>query len=107
MLRAHQILDRELRRGGLGRLEFLDDPSRLHDQITADGADGYHQIGTARMSAHPRDGVVDTNCRIHGTSNLHVVGSAVFPTSGQANPTWLIVCLSLRLARRLIAELKA
>ena len=107
VLRAHQTLDRELRRSGLGRLEFLGDPSTLQDRIMADAADGYHQIGTARMSADPRDGVVDPNCRVHGTSNLHVVGSAVFPTSGQANPTYLTVCLSLRLARRLIAEIKA
>jgi choline dehydrogenase-like flavoprotein len=107
VLRAHELLDRELRRGGLGRLEFLDEPAALLDQIIKDAADGYHQIGTARMSASPRDGVVDVNCRVHGNSNLHVAGSAVFPTSGQANPTYLIVCLSLRLARRLIAEIKA
>jgi choline dehydrogenase-like flavoprotein len=107
VLRAHDVLDRELRQTGLGRLDFRGDASTLHDQIMADAADGYHQIGTARMSAQPRDGVVDADCRVHGTSNLHVVGSAVFPTSGQANPTYLIVCLSLRLARRLIAEIKA
>lgn len=107
VLRAHQTLDSELRRGGLGRLEFLDEPSALHDQIMRDAADGYHQIGTTRMSASPRDGVVDVNSRVHGTRNLHVAGSAVFPTSGQANPTYLIVCLSLRLARRLVAEIKA
>lgn len=107
VIRGHHILDRELRRSGLARLEYLDDPATVQDLITAAGADGYHQIGTARMSADPGDGVVDPNCRVHGTSNLHVVGSAVFPTSGQANPTWMVVCLSLRLARRLIAELKA
>nr|MEA2798286.1 hypothetical protein [Phenylobacterium sp.] len=106
VLRAHQILDQELRRGGLGRLEFRDDPSIIHDRVMSDAADGYHQIGTVRMSAAPRDGVVDANCRVHGTSNLHAVGAAVFPTSGQANPTYLAVCLSLRLAGRLIAEIK-
>jgi choline dehydrogenase-like flavoprotein len=106
VLRAHQILDQELRRGGLGRLEVRDDPSVLRDRVMSDAADGYHQIGTVRMSAAPRDGVVDADCRVHGTSNLHAVGAAVFPTSGQANPTYLAVCLSLRLARRLIAEIK-
>ncbi|WP_372784719.1 GMC family oxidoreductase [Phenylobacterium sp.] len=106
VIRAHLILDRELRRTGLGRLEFREDVSTLSGQLTADGADGYHQIGTVRMSADPADGVVDANCRVHGTSNLHVVGAAVFPTSGQANPTYLAVCLSLRLARRLIVEIK-
>ena len=106
VLRAHQILDRELRCSGLGRVDFRDEPSVVHDRVASDAADGYHQIGTVRMSAAPRDGVVDANCRVHGTSNLHAVGAAVFPTSGQANPTYLAVCLSLRLARRLIGEIK-
>ena len=107
VIRAHEILDHELRRRGLGRLELRDDPAMLHDQLTADAADGYHQIGTVRMSAAPRDGVVDPNCRVHGTRNLHVVGAAAFPTSGQANPTYMAVCLGLRLARRLVGEIKA
>jgi hypothetical protein len=34
------------------------------------------------------------------------VGAAVCPTSGQANPTYMAVCLSLRLAKRLLAEIR-
>lgn len=104
VLRAHQILDAELRRGDLGRLEFHGEPAALLDTIRGKAGDGYHQIGLARMSATPAHGVVDTDCRVHGIANLHLAGTAVLPTSGQANPTYLAVCLALRLARRLAAE---
>jgi choline dehydrogenase-like flavoprotein len=53
-------------------------------------------MGTSR-----RNGVVDPDCRVHDLRNLFIAGSAVFPTSGQANPTLTIVALALRLADRL------
>jgi choline dehydrogenase-like flavoprotein len=62
---------------------------------------GAHHLGTARMHADPRRGVVDRDCRVHGISNLYVAGSAVFPTTGFSNPTLTIVALALRLAERL------
>ena len=95
---GHGIIDRDLRDAGLGRLEYHLPPeeraTRVWDQMT----DGYHQIGTVRMAADPKRGVVDADCRVHGTPNLFVAGSAVFPTSGQANPTLLIAAFSARLA---------
>jgi choline dehydrogenase-like flavoprotein len=106
VLDGHRVFDRELRRGGLGRLEYQAEPSVVREQVAAQAGDGYHQIGTVRMSAKPRDGVVNADCRVHGTRNLHVVGASVFPTSGQANPTYMAVCLSLRLAKRLLSELR-
>ena len=53
------------------------------------------------MAASPREGVVDADCRVHGTANLFVAGSSVFPTTGNANPTLTIVALALRLADHL------
>jgi choline dehydrogenase-like flavoprotein len=95
---AHEIIDRNLRAAGIGHLEHHypaeERAARVRDQMT----DGYHQIGTIRMSADPAHGIVDADCRVHGTANLFVAGSAVFPTSGQANPTLLITALSARLA---------
>jgi choline dehydrogenase-like flavoprotein len=38
---------------------------------------------------------------VHGLRNLYVAGSAVFPTSGYANPTLTVVALALRLAEYL------
>jgi choline dehydrogenase-like flavoprotein len=62
-----------------------------------------HQMGTTRMAAEPRYGVVDANCQVHGVGNLYVAGSSVFPTGGGINPTLTIVMLSLRLAKYLRA----
>jgi GMC oxidoreductase len=41
------------------------------------GVNGHH-MGVTRMSADPRYGVVDENCRIHGIQNLYIAGSSVF-----------------------------
>jgi choline dehydrogenase-like flavoprotein len=66
----------------------------------------WHHMGTTRMHADPRCGVVDAQCRVHGVANLFVAGSSVFPTGGASGPTLTIVALALRLADRL-RELEA
>lgn len=101
-VRAHQLLGQELGRAGLGRLRMKyggEDDDPLSAVRTA-----FHHIGTTRMHEDPRHGVVDSNCRAHGISNLFVAGSSVFPTSGHANPTLTIVALALRLADHLDAR---
>ena len=60
-----------------------------------------HQLGTTRMSQSPVDGVVDPNCKVHGLSNLYIVGGSVFPTVSWANPTLTVLALTLRLAEHL------
>jgi choline dehydrogenase-like flavoprotein len=50
------------------------------------------------MSSDPKRGVVDHNCQVHGIDGLFLAGSSVFPTSGAANPTLMIVAMALRLA---------
>ena len=67
---------------------------------------GNHHMGTTRMSDNPRRGVVDRNTRVHGTDNLYIAGSSVFPTSGAANPTLTIVAMTLRLADHLRKQLQ-
>lgn len=68
---------------------------------------GSHHMGTMRMSATPRDGVVDADCRVHGMDDLFVAGSAVFATGGCANPTLTLVALALRLAHHLRTQVLA
>ncbi len=60
-----------------------------------------HHLGTTRMSRSPSLGVVDPNCKVHGTSNLYIAGSSVFPAFGFANPTLTLVALAARLAEHL------
>jgi len=62
---------------------------------------GNHHLGTTRMATRPDEGAVDRDCRVHGTTNLYVAGSSVFPTGGCANPTFTIVSLAHRLANHL------
>jgi choline dehydrogenase-like flavoprotein len=70
----------------------------------APGAAG-HQMGGARMSHSAGDRAVDADCRVWGSENLYVAGSAVFRTSGHATPTLTIVQLALRLADTLEGRL--
>jgi choline dehydrogenase-like flavoprotein len=68
-------------------------------------AGGAHHMGTTRMHRDPSRGVVDEHCRVHGTTNLYVAGSSVFPTVGWAPPTLTIVALSLKLSDTLTGRL--
>jgi choline dehydrogenase-like flavoprotein len=88
----------ELRRMGLGDLEILPWVQDGTNDWPADLLGGLHHMGTTRMSADPRSGVVDRDCRVHGIGNLYVAGASVFPTVGWANPTMTVVALALRLA---------
>jgi choline dehydrogenase-like flavoprotein len=83
---------------GLGRIKLNFDPGEGWPERMSGS---YHHMGTTRMHDDPKQGVVDANCRVHGLENLHVAGSSVFTTSGQANPTLTIVALALRLADHL------
>ncbi|WP_165226243.1 GMC family oxidoreductase [Aquisphaera insulae] len=64
-----------------------------------------HIIGTCRMGADPSDSVVDSYGRCHDHPNLFVLGSAVFPTSGTANPTLTAAALTVRSLRAIAADL--
>lgn len=99
VLAAHRHWDSYLRDQGVGRLEYLSDDSA--DAVRKRMGGGFHQVGTTRMAKDPRDGVVDQNLAVHGVSNLHVVSSSVFVTSGQANSTFMIVVFALRLIEHL------
>jgi choline dehydrogenase-like flavoprotein len=53
------------------------------------------------MSTRSEDGVVDENLAVHGLPRLYVVSSSTFPTSSQANSTFMIVPIALRLVDHL------
>jgi choline dehydrogenase-like flavoprotein len=102
--RAHEALDRSLRAQGLGRVEFLHDD--IEEAVREQLFGGYHQAGTTRMSELPEDGVVDRDLAVHGFDDLFVASSSTFPTSSQANSTFMLVAFALRLADRLAGEVR-
>lgn len=68
----------------------------------------HHPMGGTRMHPDPREGVVDTDGAVHGLANLYITGSSVFTTgNGYANPTLLLLALTIRLADHLKGALAA
>ena len=94
--RSHEIFSEQITSTGVGRLLIQADKDESSWPTTLIGP--CHHIGTTRMHGDPKLGVVNQNCQVHGTSNLYIAGSSVFPTSGTAAPTLTIVALALRLA---------
>ena len=104
VIKCHEILDRELRKMGVGELVYWHEPAVLRDAIVRGSKDGIHQVGTTRISETAEPGVVDRDLKVWGTENLYVCSSSAFPTSSQANPTFLLVAFAVRLSARLAAE---
>lgn len=55
-----------------------------------------HEVGTARMSASPKDGVLNSFCQTHDVENLYVFGGNAFVTSGDKHPTLTMMALTAR-----------
>jgi choline dehydrogenase-like flavoprotein len=102
IIRGIEILDKEFRHSGLGRVY-----NQLYDEIPSKSIyGGWHHMGTTRMHVDPKKGVVDENCKVHGIHNLFIAGPSVFPTGGYANPILTIVALSIRLADHIKKQLR-
>ncbi len=105
VVRAHELWDEHLRRTGVGELKYV-----VKDKIEAaaeQAGDGFHQVGTTRMSDNPGTGVVDAHCRVHGLDDLYVASSSSFVTAGQANSMFMILVLALRVADTVAGEVGA
>src|SRR5271168_2486443 len=57
-----------------------------------------HNLGTNRMSANARDGVVNSHGQTHDIANLFISDGSQFTTGGAENPTLTIVSLAIRQA---------
>lgn len=81
---------------------FLDEYSELFEGVRVFSdmsvrldSSGHHS-GACRMAAEPGEGVVDSNLRVFGTSNLFVVDGSVLPYAGHANTGLTIAALALK-----------
>lgn len=66
-----------------------------------------HNMGTARMSKDPRDGVCNGHGQTHDINNLFISDGSAFTTPSSANPTLTIVTLALRQAEFIAKEMSA
>jgi len=98
-----EILGADVARANIGRLKSLLLSTDHGWPETLKGVG--HHIGTTRMADDPSRGVVDTNCRVFGISNLYISGSSIFPTAGLGTPTLMIIALAIRLADYIKANL--
>jgi choline dehydrogenase-like flavoprotein len=65
-----------------------------------------HNLGTARMSQRPEDGVVNAFGQAHDVPNLFVSDGSQFTTGAAANPTLTIVALAIRQAEYIEEQLR-
>jgi choline dehydrogenase-like flavoprotein len=103
MHRTAELMGEHLSRMGLAPA-VLEDWVRDGAMIPQTFRDVAHPTGTTRMADDPANGVVDAQCQVHGVHGLFMGGSSVFPTSGHANSTQMVVTLALRLADTLQAR---
>jgi choline dehydrogenase-like flavoprotein len=107
VIRTHEVLDQHLRKCGCGELAYWYGKDELAAAIRSMSKDGVHQVGTTRIADTPADGVVDRNLKVWGTDDIFVCSSSVFPTSGQANPTFFLGACAVRLAQHLSKNAKS
>src|ERR671918_123486 len=64
-----------------------------------------HNMGTCRMSASPRDGVVNRFGQTHDVPNLFISDGSQFTTGAAENPTLTIVALAIRQAEYIAEQM--
>lgn len=101
IVQLHKELDAYLRSIKCGQLDFWYPDNELEDAVRANSKDGIHQSGTTRIANSADSGVVNNDLKVFGTSNLYICSCSVFPTSGQANPTYFIGAFAVRMAHHL------
>ncbi len=75
-----------------------------HRNLRLGGA--IHEVGTARMSVSPKDGVLNAFCRTHDIPNLYVFGGNAFPSTGDKHPTLTMLALTARGCDHLLESAK-
>lgn len=98
MCAVHRAMAEDVKRLRIGSLVSDLDPDQDPWPIDYDAS---HHLGSTRMGDDLSTSVVDRTLRLHTCPNVYMAGGSVLPTSGNANPTFTIVALSLRLAEQL------
>lgn len=65
-----------------------------------------HEVGTSRMSADPKQGVLNSFSQTHDIPNLYVFGGGAFPSTGDKHPTLTMMALTARGCDHLLQQAK-
>ncbi len=68
--------------------------------------DAYHPVGTCRLG-NDSESVVSPDIKVHGTANVFLLSTAIFPSAGSANPTFSMLCFAERLSDLVFSQVKA
>jgi choline dehydrogenase-like flavoprotein len=103
----YKIIGEQLGISAAGRVRLMEYLRDENDNTwPAFTGGGWHHMGTTRMAADPKKGVVDANCKVHGISNLYMAGASCYATAAAPNPTLTLVALTIRLADHLKQKVK-
>ncbi len=94
--------DHNRRLAALGRRMLRKASGYITDDVGSPAGSGIHYVGTCRMAADPRGGVVDKDLKYFKSKNLYVCDGSVMPALSEKHPTLTIMALADRLAERLI-----
>jgi choline dehydrogenase-like flavoprotein len=70
---------------------FFHDAIREADDVTLSSS---HPHGGNAINEDPAQGVVDPECRVHGTTNVLVTDASVFPTCIRVNAQWTTMAMA-------------
>jgi choline dehydrogenase-like flavoprotein len=99
--------DQAMRRHAQGQMSHMYEAIGAKRVLVGPVPPATHNLGTARMSANPRDGVTNAWGQTHDVENLFISDGSVITTPGSANPTLTIVSLALRQADYIAQQMKA
>ncbi len=98
--------DAAMRRHGLAQWRKVSEAVGATRVIDMPPYPASHNMGTNRMSAEARDGVVNKWGQTHDIKNLFVSDGSQFTSSAAANPTLTIVALAVRQAEYIAGAMK-
>ena len=64
---------------------------REQDDVTLSSS---HPHGGNAINENPQYGVVDPECRVHGTTNVFVTDASVFPSCIRVNAQWTTMAMA-------------
>jgi glucose dehydrogenase len=86
----------------LGRRMLKKASGYVTDGVGSPPGSSIHYVGTCRMAADAKSGVVDKDLKYFKSKNLYVCDGSVIPVLSEKHPTLTIMALAHRLAERLI-----